>query len=63
MASDLRAVMDATGSQPAVLVGHSIGGMINLTLCKENAGRPGSNVSGIVMPRERRVVSLPKDAA
>lgn len=48
MAADLRAVIDATGSQPAVLVGHSIGGMINLTLCKQNGGAPGSNVQGIV---------------
>ncbi len=34
MANDLRAVLEATGSQPAVLVGHSIGGMITLTFCK-----------------------------
>jgi pimeloyl-ACP methyl ester carboxylesterase len=48
MAKDLRAVLDATGSQPAILVGHSIGGMINLTLCKQNGGTPGANVHGIV---------------
>lgn len=34
MANDLRAVLEATGDQPAILVGHSIGGMITLTLCK-----------------------------
>jgi pimeloyl-ACP methyl ester carboxylesterase len=48
MAADLRAVVDATGSQPAILVGHSIGGMLNLTLCKQNGGAPGANVQGIV---------------
>lgn len=48
MASDLRAVVDATGNEPAILVGHSIGGMINLTLCQQNGGSPGPNVSGIV---------------
>jgi pimeloyl-ACP methyl ester carboxylesterase len=48
MASDLRAVLEATGTQPAILVGHSIGGMINLTLCKQNGGSPGANVNGIV---------------
>ncbi len=48
MAADLRAVVDATGSQPAILVGHSIGGMINLTLCKQNGGAPGANIQGIV---------------
>ncbi|HYO79770.1 MAG TPA: alpha/beta hydrolase, partial [Bryobacteraceae bacterium] len=48
MAADLRAVIDATGSQPAILVGHSIGGMLNLTLCKRNGGAPGANVQGIV---------------
>ncbi len=34
MANDVRAVLEATGKQPAILVGHSIGGMITLTLCK-----------------------------
>ena len=48
MAADLSAVVDATGPQPAILVGHSIGGMINLTLCKQNGGAPGANVQGIV---------------
>ncbi|HYZ86311.1 MAG TPA: alpha/beta hydrolase [Bryobacteraceae bacterium] len=48
MASDLRAIVDATGTEPAILVGHSIGGMINLTLCKQNAGTPGANIRGIV---------------
>ena len=48
MASDLRAVLDGTGAEPAILVGHSIGGMINLTLCNQNGGSPGPNVRGIV---------------
>ena len=48
MAADLGAVVDATGKQPAILVGHSIGGMINLTLCRQNGGTPGPDVQGIV---------------
>ncbi len=48
LAADLSAVVDSTGAQPAVLVGHSIGGMINLTLCQIGGGSPGSNVAGIV---------------
>ena len=34
MAGDLRAVVEATTSGPAILLGHSIGGMIMLTFCK-----------------------------
>jgi len=34
MANDLRAVLEATGNQPAVLVGYSIGAMVTLTFCK-----------------------------
>ena len=47
LAADLEAVLTFAGEQPAVLVGHSIGGMINLTLCK-------------VLPKvlERRVAGL-----
>ncbi|MBC7927619.1 MAG: alpha/beta hydrolase [Bryobacteraceae bacterium] len=48
MAGDLKAVVESTGDSPAILVGHSIGGMINLTLCKLNQGNPGPNVAGIV---------------
>lgn len=46
LAADLRSVVSATGSQPAILVGHSIGGMINLTLCKQGYGAP--DLAGIV---------------
>ena len=34
LAADLEAVLAFAGDRPAVLVGHSIGGMITLTLCK-----------------------------
>ena len=34
LAADLEAVLTFAGDQPAILVGHSIGGMITLTFCK-----------------------------
>jgi pimeloyl-ACP methyl ester carboxylesterase len=34
MAGDLRAVIEATSTEPVILVGHSIGGMIMLTFCR-----------------------------
>jgi pimeloyl-ACP methyl ester carboxylesterase len=48
MARDLQSVLAATGTEPAVLVGHSIGGMINLTASKLGAGNPGPAVAGII---------------
>ena len=50
LAGDLGAVLTLAGGRPAVLVGHSIGGMINLTFCKEfptpsGRGSPGSSWS------------------
>ena len=48
MAEDLNAVVQsAAGSAPVVLVGHSIGGMINLTYCKLFPERLGQQVRGI----------------
>ena len=49
MAHDLRAVLDATGDKPAILVGHSIGGMITLTLCKLFPELLSSPVTGIAI--------------
>lgn len=48
MASDLDAVVSLAGGKPVILVGHSIGGMINLTYCRLFPGRLGHQVSGIV---------------
>jgi pimeloyl-ACP methyl ester carboxylesterase len=48
LARDLQSVLAATGTEPAVLVGHSIGGMINLTASELGGGRPGPAVAGII---------------
>lgn len=48
MASDLNAVVDLAQGQPTVLVGHSIGGMINLTFCRLFPQRLKSDIRGIV---------------
>jgi pimeloyl-ACP methyl ester carboxylesterase len=48
MASDLRAVLQLAEGGRAVLVGHSIGGMINLTFCRLYPELLGSKVAGIV---------------
>src|SRR5438094_702282 len=47
MAEDLDAVVRTTGSR-VVLVGHSIGGMINLTYCRRFPERLRRDVAGIV---------------
>lgn len=49
MADDLEAVLSAAGGRPAYLVGHSIGGMISLTLCKLLGKRLGRKVAGLVL--------------
>jgi pimeloyl-ACP methyl ester carboxylesterase len=48
MASDLHAVMGLANGKPVVLVGHSIGGMINLTFCRRYPDLLGSQLAGIV---------------
>lgn len=48
MASDLHAVMGLGNGKRLVLVGHSIGGMINLTFCRLYPDLLGSQVAGIV---------------
>lgn len=48
MASDLAAVLSLTEGRPVVLVGHSIGGMINLTFCRLHPELLGSKVAGVV---------------
>ncbi|HEX8372469.1 MAG TPA: alpha/beta hydrolase [Chthoniobacterales bacterium] len=49
LANDLRAVLEVAGSQPTVLIGHSIGGMIILTFCRLFPQDLGSRVSGLVL--------------
>ena len=49
LASDLEAVLAFAGNRPAVLVGHSIGGMITLTFCKLFPEALGTRVAGLVL--------------
>lgn len=49
MARDLDAVLDLAGGRPAVLLGHSIGGMITLTYCRLFPEKLGSRVAGLVL--------------
>jgi pimeloyl-ACP methyl ester carboxylesterase len=49
LANDLNAVIDLAGGRPAILVGHSIGGMIMLTFCRLFPQALGSRVSGLVL--------------
>jgi pimeloyl-ACP methyl ester carboxylesterase len=48
MARDLRAVVSSAGGKPVTLVGHSIGGMINLTFCRVFPDLLGSEVARMV---------------
>lgn len=48
MAADLHQVLGLAQGRPVVLVGHSIGGMINLTFCKLYPQELGTRVAGIV---------------
>jgi pimeloyl-ACP methyl ester carboxylesterase len=48
LARDLRAVVGVANGKPVILVGHSIGGMINLTFCRLFPTQLGHEVSAIV---------------
>ena len=48
MAADLHAVLSLANGKRVVLVGHSIGGMINLTFCRLYPELIGSQVAGII---------------
>lgn len=48
-AADLRAVLNLAGGKPAVLVGHSIGGMTIQTLVRDHPDVLGREVAGIVL--------------
>ena len=47
MATDLHAVLPLANGKPVVLVGHSIGGMVNLTFCRLFPQALGTQVAGI----------------
>ena len=49
LAADLEAVLAHAGNRPALLVGHSIGGMITLTFCKLFPEALGTRVAGLVL--------------
>ena len=49
LARDLEAVLALAGDKPAILLGHSIGGMITLTFCRLFPSALGSRVTGIVL--------------
>ena len=49
MAADLEAVLALAGDSPAVLVGHSIGGMILLTFCRLFPETLGRRVAGLAV--------------
>ena len=48
-ARDLDVVLKRAGDKPAILLGHSIGGMITLTFCRLFPGALGSRVNGLVL--------------
>lgn len=47
-ASDLNAVLDVAGDQPAILLGHSMGAMMLLTFCRLFPERLGQRVAGLI---------------
>ena len=49
MARDLEAVLSLAGNRPAVLIGHSIGGMTMLTFCRLFPQALGTRVAGLVL--------------
>ncbi|HWG44996.1 MAG TPA: alpha/beta hydrolase, partial [Gemmataceae bacterium] len=49
LAGDLDAVLTLAGDRPAILVGHSIGGMIILTFCRLFPQALGSRICGLVL--------------
>lgn len=49
LAGHLRAVAELAGDRPVVLAGHSIGGMITLTYCKQFPADLGPRVAGLVL--------------
>jgi len=48
-ADDLRTVLDEAGGRPAILVGHSIGGMVTIEFCKRYPDDMANRVAGSVL--------------
>jgi pimeloyl-ACP methyl ester carboxylesterase len=48
-ARDLEAVVAIAGDKPVILLGHSMGGMINLTFCRLFPEQLGSRVAGLIL--------------
>ena len=48
-ARDLEAVVAIAGEKPVILVGHSMGGMINLTFCRLFPEHLGRRVAGLIL--------------
>lgn len=48
-ARDLEAVVAIAGDKPVILLGHSMGGMINLTFCRLFPEHLGSRVAGLIL--------------
>uniref|UniRef100_A0A8J7CZE1 Alpha/beta hydrolase n=2 Tax=Desmonostoc muscorum TaxID=1179 RepID=A0A8J7CZE1_DESMC len=48
-ARDLEAVIAIAGDKPVILIGHSMGGMINLTFCRLFPEQLGSRVAGLIL--------------
>ena len=53
------AVLALAGDKPALLLGHSIGGMIILTFCRLFPSALGSRVSGLVLSHTTPTESCP----
>lgn len=49
LAGDLKAVLSLAGTQPVILCGHSIGGMITLTFCRQFPELISQQVAGLVL--------------
>ena len=49
LAADLRGVVEATGTDPVILVGHSLGGMTVLTFCRLFPQLLGQSVASLVL--------------
>lgn len=49
LADDLEAVIDEAGLKEVVIVGHSVGGMIALQLCKEKPELLGTKIKGLAL--------------
>lgn len=49
LAGDLKAVVECAGGKPAVLMGHSIGGMTTLTFCRLFPEALGDLVGGLIL--------------